>query len=102
MTEQNAMPQTGSTVKGYRTLTADEIEMMNQLKRTSALFLEQLAIVRQHVQTQYKMAHAAPAGDEQNRLDDAEPMRWLAMAKTEMQHACMFGCRAIAQPSGNS
>ncbi len=25
--------------------------------------------------------------------------RWLAMAKTEMQTACMFACRAVAKPS---
>lgn len=102
MTEQNAAPQTGATVKGYRTLSADETAMMNELKRTSALFLAQLEIVRQSVQAQYQKAHSGEGGAEQLRLDDAEPFRWLAMARTDMQHACMFACRAVAQPAGNS
>lgn len=97
-----AAPQTGATVKGYRQLGADELAMMNELKRTSALFIEQLEIARKHVAEQYRAANAADTGAEKARLEDAEPYRWLSMAKTDMQRACMAACRAVAQPDGNS
>lgn len=71
-----AKPQDGSTVKGYRTLTPGDIEVMNRLKDVSRHFLSLL---------------------ETSKETGADP-RWLAMAKTQMQQACMFGCRAVAQP----
>ncbi|WP_147196001.1 hypothetical protein [Pantoea sp. CCBC3-3-1] len=71
-----AKPQDGSTVKGYRTLTAGDIEVMNRLKDVSRHFLNLL---------------------ETSKETGANP-RWIAMAKTEMQKACMFACRAVAQP----
>lgn len=97
-----AEPQTGATVKGYRTLGPDELAMMNELKRTSALFIEQLEIARQHVLRQYQAANTANTSMEKDRLEDAEPHRWLSMAKTDMQRACMAACRAVAQPEGKS
>lgn len=71
-----AKPQDGSTVKGYRTLTPGDIEVMNRFKDVSRHFL--------------------------NLLDTAKEVgadpRWVAMAKTEMQKACMSARRAVAQP----
>ena len=71
-----AKPQDGSTVKGYRTLTTGDIEVMNRLKDVSRHFLSLLDTAKE-------------AG--------ADP-RWVAMAKTEMQKACMFACRSVAKP----
>lgn len=71
-----AKPQDGSTVKGYRTLTPGDIEVMNRLKDVSRHFLSLL---------------------ETSKETGADP-RWVAMAKTQMQQACMFACRAVAQP----
>ncbi|HEY2452891.1 MAG TPA: hypothetical protein VGI71_09760 [Scandinavium sp.] len=71
-----AKPQDGSTVKGYRSLTDKDIANMNRLKEISRQFLAQLSF-----------------------LDNGEhDGRWLAIAKTEMQKACMSACRAVAQP----
>ncbi|WPO96908.1 hypothetical protein SFA32_08175 [Buttiauxella sp. HR94] len=71
-----AKPQDGSTVKGYRRLTSGDIEVMNRLKDVSRHFL--------------------------NLLDTAEETgadpRWVAMAKTGMEKACVFACRSIVQP----
>lgn len=72
-----AKPQDGSTVKGYRTLSDQDIANMNSLKALSRQFISHL--------------------DRLKHDSDADP-RWIAQAKTSMQHACMFGCRAIAQP----
>lgn len=71
-----AKPQDGSTVKGYRTLTPGDIEVMNRLKDVSRHFLSLL---------------------ETSKETGADP-RWVAIAKTQMQQACMFACRAVAQP----
>ncbi|EPK5594478.1 hypothetical protein POF88_18380 [Enterobacter kobei] len=71
-----AKPQDGSTVKGYRTLTPGDIEVMNRLKDVSRHFLNLL---------------------ETSKETGADP-RWAVMAKTEMQKACMFACRAVAKP----
>ena len=35
---------------------------------------------------------------EQREADEAA-LRWIAIARTEMQKACMFGCRAVARPA---
>lgn len=69
-------PQDGSTVKGYCTLTPGDIEVMNRLKDVSRHFLNLV---------------------ETSKDTGADP-RWVAMAKTEMQKACMFACRAVAKP----
>lgn len=44
-----AKPQDGSTVKGYRTLTDDDIAQMNDLKDISRNFCEQLDLERTHL-----------------------------------------------------
>ena len=44
-----AKPQDGTTVKGYRTLTADDIAQMNELKEISRDFCEKLDIERTHL-----------------------------------------------------
>lgn len=72
-----AKPQDGSTVKGYRTLSEQDIADMNSLKALSRQFISNL--------------------DRLKHDSDADP-RWIAQAKTSMQHACMFACRAVAQP----
>lgn len=71
-----AKPQDGSTVKGYRTLTPGDIEVMNRLKDVSRHFISLLNTAK----------------------DTGADPRWVAMAKTEMQKACMSACRAVAQP----
>ncbi|UUE37956.1 hypothetical protein L0Y26_08605 [Pectobacterium aroidearum] len=74
-----AKPQDGSTVKGYRSLTDKEIANMNRLKEISRQFLAQLEF-----------------------LDDGEnDRRWLAIARTDMQTACMAACRAVARPDSD-
>lgn len=74
-----AKPQDGSTVKGYRTLGEKEIGNMNRLKDISRQFLAEL---------------------EHLKGEDTDP-RWLAIARTDMQTACMAACRAVAQPDSD-
>lgn len=75
-----AKPQDGSTVKGYRTLTETEIGAMNDLKAISRKFLAEIEMLS--------------TNSEYDR-------RWLAIAKTDMQTACMAACRAVARPDAD-
>lgn len=71
-------PLTGKEVAGYRTLSEDDIAGMNRLKAASKLFLDTLA-----------------------NHPNVDP-RWAAIARTDMQTACMAACRAVAKPSEES
>jgi hypothetical protein len=90
-----AKPQDGSTVKGYRTLTADDIAQMNDLKDISRNFCEQLDIERTHLLLE-TVKVGSPEDD-----NCKEAMRCLAIARTKMQEACMWACRAVARPDAD-
>lgn len=92
-------------IRGYRELTQEEIDLMNEVK-TKGLELEALINkVKTHISDQRvrvkgmsaegKMAEAA---DEEARLNGAEPERWAALGKTNLQEGLMFLTRSIAQP----
>lgn len=93
-----AMPQNGSTVKGYRTLTTGDIERMNRLKEVSRHFCSLLDTEREELLA----ARNGPAllSDEQLRESD-DALRSLSIARTKMQEACMWGCRAVARPDAD-
>ena len=74
-----ATPMTGKEVKGYRTLTEKEIANMNRLKEISRQFLAQLEFLN----------------------DGENDPHWLAIARTDMQTACMAACRAVARPDAD-
>ena len=82
-----AKPQDGSTVKGYRTLAPADIEMMNEVKAVSREFLKKLDFI--------KFVH------ESDPDADPQTLRWLAIARTDMQTACMAACRAVARPDAD-
>jgi len=86
--------QDGSTVKGYRTLGPKEIEEMNELKKTSRDFCQLLDKQKAWVQDELSMTgnHSAEAHD---------AGRCLSIARTKMQEACMWACRAVARPDSD-
>ena len=88
-------PQDGGILNGYRALTADDIEQMNGLKDISRHFCEQLDIERVHLSLE---TVEAGSPEESNR---SEAMRCLAIARTKMQEACMWACRAVARPDAD-
>ena len=92
---KEAKPQDGSTVKGYRTLTADDIAQMNDLKEMSRSFCENLDIERTHLSLE-----VAERGSQAD-TERAEALRCLAIARTKMQEACMWACRAVARPDAD-
>jgi len=90
-----AKPQDGSTVKGYRTLTADDIAQMNELKAISRDFCEKLDIERSHIHLEIE------EGDAPDKEECNDALRCLSIARTKMQEACMWACRAVARPDSD-
>lgn len=89
-----AKPQDGTTVKGYRTLGPKEIEDMNELKEASREFCQLLDKQKSLVHEELSMtgSHSAEAH---------EAGRCLSIARTKMQEACMWACRAVARPDAD-
>lgn len=97
-------------IKGYRDLSQAEIDLMNEAKELQARIMQFHAKVAiQLGMQQSKVASAATTnGDtacseeasiELERFIIAEPLRWLAIAKTDIQTGFMALIRSIAQPS---
>ncbi|HBR1108273.1 TPA: hypothetical protein L9L09_001792 [Klebsiella pneumoniae] len=93
-----AKPQDGSTVKGYRTLTAGDIERMNRLKGVSRHFCSLLDTERGELLA-VRNGPAMLRAEQAREIDEA--MRSLAIARTKMQEACMWACRAVARPDAD-
>lgn len=93
MTE--AKPQDGSTVKGYRTLNTAEIDAMNRLKDISRMFIKELDLL-----VEGASAERVEQGSKQE-AERQQTIRWLSVACTDMQTACMAACRAVARPDND-
>jgi hypothetical protein len=103
-------------IKGYRELLPQEIDLMNRIKEKGAELLALQAEVNGRLFTDREVklaaANSAQAGTgfdvyqgaspeaiEYRRFNDAEPIRWASIAKTDIQTGLMALVRAIAQPS---
>ena len=99
-------------ITGYRELSQEEIDLMNEVKALGAAIEAVELKVRAHVEAQTDQAYGrvfdpemgrkvAYGGieDEQKRLQDATPERFIALAKTEFQTGLMYLTRAVAQPT---
>ena len=85
-------------IKGYRELSQTEIDLMNQIK-TKGVELQHLFDQESaHINIQIIDATNAGNNEELNRIDNAEPRRWLSIARTHFQEGSMAATRAIAQP----
>ncbi|QGW17595.1 MULTISPECIES: Acb2/Tad1 domain-containing protein [Leclercia] len=93
-----AKPQDGSTVKGYRSLTPGEIERMNRLKDVSRQFCNLLDTERSELLT-VRNGPAMLSTEQAREIDDA--LRCLSIARTKMQEACMWACRAVTRPDSD-
>lgn len=76
-------------IKGYRELSQEEIDLMNEIKA--------------HFAATDELIRKVNALNEQLRVDGvdtskSEPFRWSAMAKTSAQLASMELTRAVAKP----
>lgn len=89
-------------IRGYRELSEEEIALMNEIKQKGHEFSALLAKLSEHIQDQRVAASLLPgeAGiSEAQRLDAAEPERWVSVGKTHLQTGLMALTRSVAQPS---
>lgn len=80
-------------IRGYRDLTQDEIDLMNEAKAVERQAIDlQLKIMR-HLAEQ---ENASP--EERQRQQDAFAHRWAQIGKTDIETGFMALVRAVAQP----
>ena len=92
-------------IAGYRELSQEEIDLMNRIKAKGGELLElQSELIQMLIQQgRDKAADAADNTDrhaELERFQAAEPVRWAAIGKTDIQTGIMALVRAVAQPAG--
>lgn len=87
-------------IAGYRELTEREVALMNKIKAQGAQLEALLVELHEHVGEQTIDANNSGNKDEEARIDQAQPVRWLAIARTDFQTGLMAAVRAVAQPGG--
>ena len=90
-------------INGYRELSQEEIDLMNEIKSFGPL-LEQLCDkVRKHIDTQYEKAYGSEPSEadveEVSRLVTADPLHWENWGRSTAQTVLMYLTRAVAQPT---
>ena len=83
-------------IKGYRELTREEIDLMNEIKQKGEELEALCDKVKAHIAAQ---ATLAPTIVETERLMRANPEHWEAWARGSMQSGLMYLTRAVAQPT---
>lgn len=90
-------------ITGYRQLGPTEAGLMNEAKALGAQFEDLFAKLRDYHFAQQCTTIEDTASPEyvaeRARLRDAEPERWLAMGRTDIQTGVMKIVRSIAQPA---
>jgi hypothetical protein len=99
-------------IKGYRELSQEEIDLMNRIKEKGAELLDLQSELSARLDTDRESKSAdhlraqlgpndfaSPESIEWARFQAAEPNRWAAIGKTDIQTGIMALVRAVAQPS---
>ncbi|MFK8771707.1 Acb2/Tad1 domain-containing protein [Aeromonas caviae] len=103
-------------INGFRELDQAEIDLMNEVKAAELMLLSLHNKIAAHLNTQdyaddrVRVATLnaqggafytcpEPSPDIVERHKQAEPRRWLAIAKTDLQTGLMAMTRAISQPT---
>lgn len=82
-------------ISGYRELSQEEIDLMNEIKALGPQIEQVINKVLAHVAGQRNDSDDKTF----DRLTDATPERFAALAKTDFQTALMYLTRAVAQPT---
>ncbi|ADX02993.1 Acb2/Tad1 domain-containing protein [Acinetobacter baumannii] len=96
---------------GYRHLSPEELDLMVRIKAKAAELLTLQAELENRLNTELEVKQAAADRSqlapndfasseyqELNRFKAAEPLRWAAIGKTDIQTGIMALMRAVAQP----
>lgn len=100
-------------ISGYRELTQEEVDLMSRIRAKGAELLALQAELAGRLSTDAEVKIAAAAASklapedeaslecvEWRRFQAAEPLRWAAIGKTDIQTGIMALVRAVAQPEG--
>ena len=92
-------------IAGYRELSQVEIDLMNRIKASGVELLKLQSelcdlLVSQGRDKGNDAAENTDAHAELERFLAAEPLRWAAIGKTDIQTGIMALVRAVAQPGG--
>ena len=109
-------------IKGYRELSQEEIDLMNRIKEKGSelLALQAELAGRLDTDSEFKFSNACKSIEghqfegrsytvyngntdechEYRRFEEAEPLRWAQIGKTDIQTGIMALVRAVAQPVG--
>lgn len=87
-------------IKGYRELSQEENDLMNRIKEKGAELLALQSELDAKLCQQYAAVTVYGSADEQSRFSEAEPRRWAAIGKKDIQTGIMALVRAVAQPAG--
>lgn len=93
----------GGAITGYRQLTEEEIALINRIKNEGIDLDALIEVTGKHLSEQADEAlRRSRLGDtaETSRIDDAQPYKWVAIARTHFQQGLMALTRAVAQPRG--
>lgn len=88
--------------KGYRDLSQTEIDLINEIKEKGTELQALFDKVSAHLNAQTVAAINAEQNrdySETTRLDEAQPHRWVSIARTDFQTGLMALTRAVAQPT---
>lgn len=83
-------------ISGYRDLDHDEIDLINEIKALENRVGALLSRVGEHLERQRTLA--SQGREDRERIANAEPGRWMATARTDLQVGFMKLNRAVAQP----
>lgn len=86
-------------ITGYRELSQEEIDLMNKIKALGPQIEDIIEEVRLFILNKAQAARNALDTETQDRLRDATPERFAALAKTEFQTGLMYLTRSVAQPT---
>lgn len=86
-------------IKGYRDLSQDEIDLMNEIKSAGVLLQSIIDKVQKHIVQQIDQSYAEYNEVEIGRLEYADPDAWCTAAKADLQTGLMKLTRAVAQPT---
>lgn len=87
-------------IKGYRELSQEEIDLMNRIKEKGAELLALHASLVTVIGQQQAAVMVYGGEEAQARFFEAEPLRWAAIGKKDIQTGVMALVRAVAQPAG--
>lgn len=92
-------------ISGYRELSQEEIDLMNRIKEKGQELLDLQAELVVHLGNYHReLQESLPRGaefddPELNRFLCAEPTKWAAIGKADIQTGIMALVRAVAQPT---